>query len=421
MNRTHLFSHFYYILLGIAVLSVPFTPLLYFFITPLLLIFWIIEGDWKNKWNRLKESHTLIITCCLALFWFINIIGLFHSNDLIKGIMRTYDKLPFLVYPLVFFTLDKTFFTEKKIHLLFKGFLYATVLMLLLNWGNAFVQYFTTTKTHFFYYTYFSRFSGLPSYCSLIVCIAFTIAFYSLIDHRLKLTARERTHRMVLVVLLFFFAGSVYFLQSRSGILAFGFVLLLSFFYYLHARKKTYWYAVGGILATFLLTIIVTKLFPGRMEYFMDKVRTEQWQAKDILGIRSEIWEVSYQIAMEHKVWGIGTGYDVESYLAEEEYTKFFSRPSFINTHNQFLQSFLEHGILGLCALILLMTYSFYFAIKTKNYLLLMLLISIIINLFFESMFERARGIFTFSLFYCLFVVKKNTFATSKKNTKPYE
>jgi len=182
----------------------------------------------------------------------------------------------------------------------------------------------------------------------------------------------------------------------------------------LHARKKTYWYAVWGILAVLLLAVIITKLFPNRMGYYIDKVSTEQWQTKDILGLRSEIWDVSYQIAMEHKMWGIGTGYDAENYLTSNN-SKIFGKPSFINTHNQFLQTFLEHGILGLCVLSFLMIYSFYFAIKTRNYLLLALLISIVINIFFESMFERACGIFTFSLFYCLFVVKKNIFATPEK------
>ncbi|MCL2302781.1 MAG: O-antigen ligase family protein [Lentimicrobiaceae bacterium] len=422
MNRTQFFSRFYYILFSIAVLSIPFTSFFYFFLTPLLLVFWIIEGDWKNKWNRLKESRTLIITCCLALFWFINIIGLFYSNDLIKGITRTYDKLPFLVYPLVFFTLDKTFFTEKRVYTLFKGFLCATAAMLMLNWGNAWIQYFTTSKAHHFYYIYLSNFSGHPSYCTLIVCIAFTIAFY-FFNNPTKSQAAYRMphtiHQCLWIILLLFFAISIYFFQSRSGILAFVFVLIFSFFHYLRTRK-TYWYAIGGILAILLLAVITIKLFPSRVGYYMKNMNTEQLQAKDMLGLRSKIWNISYQLAMEHKMWGIGTGYDAEGYLTDDELVV-FGKPSFINTHNQFLQTLLEHGILGLFLLVFLIMYSFYFAIKTKNYLLLMLVISISINIFFESMFERSRGIFTFSLFYCLFIVKNNIFASSEKINKIYE
>ena len=426
MNRTLFFSRCYFILLGIAVLSIPFTKLFYFFITPLLLIFWIIEGEWKNKWNRLKESHTLIITGALALFWFMNIIGLFYSNDLVKGLMRTYDKLPFLVYPLVFFTLNKEFFTLKKLHILFKCFLFATVVMLLLNWGNAFVQYFTTGETHYFYYIYFSRYSGHPSYCSLIVCIAFTLAFYFFnalscpsvktdgngytppTSHLIPHTSHLTPH----TILLLFFALSIYFLQSRTGILAFVLILSFSFFYYLYTHKKTFWYGIRGILIVLLLAVAITKLFPGRVGSYVHKVNTRQPQTENVLGLRGEIWSTTYQLAMKNKMLGIGTGHHAESYLTDTELEIFDKNHLFINAHNQFLQTFLDHGILGLCLLIFFIVYSFYFAIKTKNYLLFMLMISIFINMLFESMLERGHGIFAFSLFYCLFVAKNNIFAT---------
>jgi len=414
MSRRLFFLHFYYILLGIAVLSIPFTKLFYFFITPLLLILWIVEGDWKNKWNRLKAPPILIITCCFALFWFMNIVGLFYSNDLVKGFMRTYDKLPFLVYPLVFFTLDKTFFTEKRIHTLFKGFLCATIIMLLVNWGYVFTQYSLTGETGYFYYVNFSKFSGHPSYCALIVCVAFTIAFYFLTSSKSSILSILSIRQLKLTTMIFFFAVSIYFLQSRTGMLAFMVVVFFSVFYYLYAHKKTLWYGVGGILAILLFAVIITKLFPNRMEYYVEKMSVEQLQAKNILGLRSEIWEISYQLAMKHKMWGIGTGHDAESYLTVDEMEVFNKNHLFINAHNQFLQTLLDHGIFGLLFLVSLLICSFYFAIKTKNYLLLMLMTALIINIFFESMLERGHGIFTFTLFYGLFVVKNNIFANSE-------
>jgi len=414
MTRTLFFSRFYYILFGIAVLSIPFTKLFYFFITPLLLILWVVEGEWKNKWNCLKESHTLVITICLALFWLINIMGLFYSNDLVKGLMRTSDKLPFLVYPLVFFTLDKDYFTKEKFHTLFKGFLCATVIMLLANWGHAFTQYFVTGEAKYFYYVNFSKYSGHPSYCALITCIAFIIAFYFFNTSKSQTT--NRISRTFLCFLLFFFAISIYFLQSRTGILAFIIILIFSLFYYVNTHKKSYWYGVGGTLFVLLLAVAIAKLFPGRIGSYADKMNTEQLQAENVLELRSEIWNTTYRLAMENKILGIGTGYHNENYLTDSELEIFDKNHLFINAHNQFLQTFLDHGILGLFFLVFLLAYSFYFAIKTKNYLLLMLMIGILINIFFESMLERGRGIFTFSLFYCLFIAKNNIFANSENN-----
>jgi len=411
MRRALFFSRFYYILLGIAVLSIPFTKLFYFFITPLLLILWIVEGDWKNKWKRLSSPPILIITYCFVLFLIMNIIGLFYSNDLVRGLMRTYDKLPFLVYPLVFFTLDKTFFTEKRVHTLFKGFLCATTIMLLANWGHAFTQYFLTGERSYFYYVNFSKFSGHPSYCTLIVCVAFAIAFYFFNISKLSILSIRQLKLTAIVVLLLFFAVSIYFLQSKTGILAFMVISIFSVFYYLHTHKKTLWYSIGGVLILLFLAITITKLFPGRVGYYAGTVNREHLQAENMLGLRSKMWDITYRLAIENKISGIGTGYHIESYLTEDEMKIFDKNHLFINAHNQFLQTFLDHGILGLLFLASLLIYSFYFAIKTKNYLLLMLMIAIFVNIFFESMFERGHGIFTFTLFYSLFVVKNNIFA----------
>ena len=408
MNKPLFFSRCYYMLIALAVLAVPFTSILYFFTTPLLLILWIIEGEWKRKWNTLKEKNILIITCTFVLFWLINVVGLLYSNDLIRGLMRTYDKLPFLVYPLVFFTLDKNYFTKEKIHILFKGVLGATAIMLLLCWGRALALYLSTGKTHHFYYSYLSQLFGHPAYCALLVCIAFTIAFY-FFNHLPQTT--HRLPHIAYACLLVFFAVSIYFLQSRSSIVAFIIVLFCTLFYYLQKHHKSFRQGIIGILTVLIFIALIVKIFPNRIGLYFDKMNVEQWSTQTILGQRSEIWNVSYQLAMQNKLSGIGTGYSVEQYLVETDMEIFNKDRVLINAHNQFLQTFLEHGILGIGLLIFLMIYSFIFSIKTKNYLLLMLLIALIINIFFESMLERNHGIFIFTLFYCLFIVKNHIFA----------
>jgi O-antigen ligase len=406
MSRALFFSRCYYILLGLAVLSIPFTSVFYFFITPLLLILWIIEDDFKIKLNRLKESHTLIITCALALFWLMNIIGLCYSNDLVTGLMRTYDKLPFLVYPLVLFTLDKTCFTEERVHYLFKAFLCATIIMLLICWGNAIAQYIATGNITAFYYIHFSAFFGHPTYCACMVSIAFGIAFYFLNN--------SKNNRWLWVALSFFYGISVYFLQSKSGMFAYIIILILSLFFYLNNHKKEYRQVAGMFLAVLLITALLIKVFPFRIEKYVSSINLKDMSsAEKLLGLRSEIWQITYQLAMENKMLGIGTGYHNGYYLSDSDAEVININSSFINAHNQLLQTFLEHGILGLLLLLFIVCYSFYYAVKNREYLLLILMITIFINMFFESMLERHKGICTFCLFYSLFVIKNNIFATA--------
>ena len=419
MNKPLFFSRCYHALIAIAVLSVPFTSILYFFITPLLLLCWIIEGDWQRKWSILKGKNILIISCTFGLFWLINVIGLFYSNDLIRGIMRTYDKLPFLVYPLVFFTLDKNYFTKEKLIVLLKGFLCAATIMLLICWGNALIQYFTTNKTHFFYYTQFSEFFGHPAYCTVIVTIAFFIAF-------LFFNKSTQPTRWLWGVLSLFYGISIYFLQMRSGILAFIVILVFALCYYLFNHKKQYKQTIIIFFAIILISVLLIKIFPNRVEKYVSTINdTEQVDDKNltekVFGLRSEIWKITLNLTMENKWLGIGTGYKNALFLEENELKTIHTYSSFINAHNQFLQTFLEHGIFGLIIIFFLIGYSFYYAIKTKNYLLLMLLITFSINMFFESMLERNRGIFAFSLFYGLFMLKNDIFATVSKETLELE
>jgi len=410
MNKTLFFSRCYYIIIFLAVISAPFTAIPYFYITPLLLILWIIEGDWKTKWNRLEESQTLVITGGLILFWFINVIGLLYSNDLIRGLMRTYDKLPFLVYPLVFFTLDKNFFTKEKIYTLLKGYLCATALMLLICWGNAIIQYLFTGYSKHFYYIYFSQFFGHPAYSTLSACIAFSISFFFF-------NQSIGFKRWIWIFLIFLFTVSVYFLQSRSGILAFLIIYVFSIIYYVKTHKKKGMYGLETIFLIFLFAISLSFFFPKRIDINLKKIHTESFNfVDDILGQRYDIWSLSWDIAVQNKMLGIGTGYYVNNYLTKEGVDVFNQNQSFINTHNQFLQTFLEHGIFGFCLFFFLIIYLFYYAIIKKNYLLLMLLILMSVNIIFESMLERNRGIFTLTLMLCLFITKNNIFATVKKN-----
>jgi O-antigen ligase len=363
----------------------------------LLLIFWIIEGDWNNKWKRVKESGTLVITAAFVLFWFMNVVGLLYSNDLIKGLMRTYDKLPFLVYPLVFFTLDKSYFTKEKLHLLLRIFLYSTVLMLFISWGNALIQFILTGKTYHLYYIYFSKFFGHPSYCVLKVGIAFCIAFCFM----------NTSNKWLYLSMMAFFGVSIYFFQSRTGVFVFLLLLLLSICYFLWNHKKNYPYVIGVLAITALFALTLVKFFPGRMDSYFDVTYLKEKDKFDILEARSEIWSACFNIALENKLTGIGTGYDYFGYLNESEKELFWGNKLFLNAHNQYLQTFLDHGIFGLIILFFLITYSFYFAVKKKNYLLFMLVLAFVVNMIFESMLERSNGIFTFCLFIILLLPLK--------------
>ena len=79
------------------------------------------------------------------------------------------------------------------------------------------------------------------------------------------------------------------------------------------------------------------------------------------------------------------------------------------NPHNQFLQTALEIGIVGLLLLLTLFGSTLRFAWKHRNYALLIMTACLVFNALFESMFQRQSGIVFFSFWICLLIVYSNS------------
>ena len=63
------------------------------------------------------------------------------------------------------------------------------------------------------------------------------------------------------------------------------------------------------------------------------------------------------------------------------------------NAHNQYLQTLLSTGIIGIIILLIFSFSPFYFGIKHKDILYISFVIVLILNIFVESMFEARAGV----------------------------
>jgi O-antigen ligase len=70
------------------------------------------------------------------------------------------------------------------------------------------------------------------------------------------------------------------------------------------------------------------------------------------------------------------------------------------NPHNQYLQIAAELGIIGLLLFLGILLYGVVWAISSKNWLLTLVMLSLMFNCFFESMLQRQSGI----VFYCFWI-----------------
>lgn len=120
---------------------------------------------------------------------------------------------------------------------------------------------------------------------------------------------------------------------------------------------------------------------------------------------------VYHTIDDEKILFGYGIG-DVQDYL-DYYYLVYGLAPNWyegFNLHNQYLQIFASYGIFVLIFFLSYIIYSFYSALKTKDYLFIYFLLITTSVFIFESLLSRNKGIVFFIFFNTLFLMN------SKKN-----
>ncbi len=125
--------------------------------------------------------------------------------------------------------------------------------------------------------------------------------------------------------------------------------------------------------------------------------------------IRLIMWTVSAKECIKHP-FGVGTG-NVDEALSvglteinQIELAKKNDRNEIVyNPHNQFLQTTLEIGVIGLLIFVFILFKSFQIGFRSNNWFLIMVVSSLIFNSFFESVLQRQSGIVFYTMIICLF------------------
>ena len=122
------------------------------------------------------------------------------------------------------------------------------------------------------------------------------------------------------------------------------------------------------------------------------------------------IWWYSFEITNDNFLMGVGTG-DVKDNLLDKyrEKQMFNALGLELNAHNQYLQTTLALGILGLIILMVTLVLPALYGLEVKHYLYLIFLILIAFNFLFESMLETQAGVVFYAFFNTyLFAIKKD-------------
>ncbi|MGE0077870.1 MAG: O-antigen ligase family protein [Bacteroidales bacterium] len=236
--NTHRFV--YVLALAIIACSLPFSVFTTSVGSITLLVNFVLEGNWRFKYNNLKQNRLLWVW----LFIYLPILySSFYSSSTSIAIKELRLWLPFVVLPLVVATNNPLSYKEfRRVLLLFVLAVFVATLIS--------TTYFATLSSYEVIDV--RKISLFISHIrfALMVNLAMAILFYLVVFDTCE---RSRISKGIMIVIFLWLLVFLFILQSLTGIVMLFLMLLLIFFWFYFKIREA---AVRFVLATLALMVI---------------------------------------------------------------------------------------------------------------------------------------------------------------------
>lgn len=331
----------------------------------------------------------------IFILFLLYLIGMTYSSNLHFGWKDIEAKLSFVIFPLIFLLMRyKKIKINTQFVLMF--FILGCFFSTILNIFEGLTCYLSTKNTSCFL-------SSKLTYNLHVnhISIYYGSAILALIYLRIPRWIKT-------VLILWFLLFIVAFLSLGAYIALFiGFV----FFVFLNRKQiKHFWKKIIPIaLLTSIIGVTFYYEFSNNYEQMYKDINSKEElyvranTYSESLLTRIVVWDVAFYELMNHP-FGVGTG-DVKdqliSHYKEKGLTKMERQK--LNPHNQYLQTGVSIGLLGIIALLSIFIFTIKKSIKESNTVLYVFAVVIMINMLFESFLEIQAGIVFTTLFLYLF------------------
>jgi len=398
---------YYYLFIALA-FTIPVFGKLLSPIIALIGLNWILEFNFRKKWRRIindKTAKRLILFTSLYLIYLIGTLYSENTSHAEAGAFFDLEiKLSFLLFPIFFATINFTKIRKDFYNRIRYAYILGCVVSTLLMFNFAVYQYFQLNTTDVFYYTHLAI-RQHPSYLALYFTFAIVLTIIWLVEK----PKQQAFKRNVAILLILYLQVFIVLLSSKAGIIVAAATYVTFFLFYLFFKRTRI--AVSSIIASAgILTLFISlMLFPKSYERFyaaqqaVESDLENEKQSIESSVARLLVWESALEVIKQHPVFGVGTG-DVKPELIKKYKEKGIALAveQELNTHNQFLQTWLATGIPGLIILILCFLLPAIYAIRHKEITYFLFLSILVMHMLVESMLERQAGIVFYGFFNAL-------------------
>lgn len=367
----------YITLIGLFGLLMPFSRVLNVnsvILVLIVLLSVIIRYQSANKQFSKKKDYSL---WSLILFFIIVSLSLFYTKELKTGLKVTSRIIPIFLLAGSFLLTEKI--SKESLKTILKYYSVGCLLAIIYCFVAALFAFNESPLALTEGFTYFTApLDFHPSYFGIYTIFAFCIyaSFFDLIKKKIVFV-------LTWILLLAF----LFFLRSRAPIIIFFFITLLM----LYKKSKR-------VISITIVLILATLIVINRLE-----ILTVISNGRDLgmtINERLNIWMNSLSVIKEHLVLGVGIG-DFQAVLDKQYFLSGFEKgiDHRYNNHNQFLQTFMSNGLIGLVSLSSIFLLMFQKAMKSKHEIIYYFLTCTIVLMLFESILMLQHGIYFFAFF----------------------
>jgi O-antigen ligase len=390
----------HYALSVLVLITLPFSVHLN---SALIFLLFLVSGFYYFRFKPGLAPHKKVYLSWALGFYLVHFIGVLNSDNLRPATFDLEQKLSLFLFPLLWAMSPAL--SQKRIDWLFRSFILAVLLTCLLTYRDGFDFVWDNEEI---YYKLLVHRPYLGMYClfSIFLCFGFFQSSQSV---------GARILYLGLGLALVAFLGAI---LAKMAVLTFALVAVLLYFIHLHLinRPRLAWISAGGILGAIGLAVVIS---PG-LRLFLSKI----WHLSSFsfqeynevfvnsFNTRFLMWKCSFQVLSEDYNWLFGAGKGDAQALLNRCYDSYVG-PSFFSelnliSHNQYLTTWLNLGLLGLVLFLANIILGFYVALKDKNLVHVAFVLMMLFLFIPESILEVQKGVVFFGFFNALFLFGRN-------------
>jgi O-antigen ligase len=400
---------FYYITF-LFVFFIPVHDRMALTFAAIMLINWILTGKYLSRFKRMFRDRKQLSLLLFTSLFLIYATGLLWTSNKHYGKIDMELKIPLFLFPFIFASSGSLVFRGKRVIAIFLTYMAGCFFSTMIFIFNAFNNFLQSNSFDEFYYTRLAIYQH-TTYMSMFLSFALAMALFMLIFCRQMLNRLEQYFAAISIPYFFIL---VILLSSKAGIFCMGFVFALCILAMLiYGKNKLHaLVAFAFIISAFTLA---KGIFPnsfGRMEAVSKTISSRPLSGSDAIESTAErvlIWDAAYSIIKQNLLFGVGTG-DVKDALFAQYDKNNFKTGSLkqLNAHNQYLQTFIAIGLIGLLILLAGFFWPFWLSLKSSYLIYIAFIFIVAFNFLFESMLERQAGMMFYAFFNTfLFTIKE--------------